>query len=115
MSPKLKKKKSAAARARAAFDPKPPPAASDALPQQRERSVVEEGRPPPVRLLSAKEVLLKVNISWPTLWAWSKCGKFPAPRQISPKRIAWLEHEIDAWINALPVRQLPLKESDETA
>jgi hypothetical protein len=31
------------------------------------------------------------------LW---KRGEFPAPFQLSPRRIAWLEEEIDAWIVA---------------
>jgi len=113
----LKKKPSAAAKVRAALDPKPPQIADDpALQRQRELSVVEAARPPPadVRLLSAAMVMSKVGISWPTLWAWSKCGKFPAPRQISTRKIMWIESEVDAWIANLPVRKLPLKGDSNT-
>jgi predicted DNA-binding transcriptional regulator AlpA len=65
-----------------------------------------------MRIISAREVMIKIGVSWPTLWAWSKCGKFPAPRQISSKKIGWIEAEVDAWIANLPVRQLSLKEDD---
>jgi prophage regulatory protein len=66
---------------------------------------------PEVRLLLKGEVLDRVGISYPALWAWMRAGKFPRSRELGGKA-AWLESEIEAWINALPVRKL---KGDEAA
>jgi prophage regulatory protein len=34
------------------------------------------------------------------LWRLEKAGKFPKRVPISPSRVAWVEQEIDAWIEA---------------
>jgi prophage regulatory protein len=41
-----------------------------------------------------------IHYSKPHLWRlWTK-GKFPKPVKISPSRNAWVESEIDAWIDS---------------
>jgi prophage regulatory protein len=55
-------------------------------------------------LLSKAQVLKKIPVTAPTLWAWVRAGKFPRPRAISPNKTVWIEAEIDAWIRAQPVR-----------
>ena len=57
------------------------------------------------RLLSKREVLERVGLTYPTLWAWMRKGKFPRSREVGGK-IAWLEGDIDAWIANLPVKRL---------
>jgi prophage regulatory protein len=99
------KKKSSAAIARAAFDSSPRPVESDAPPQQRERPVTEEARPPPVRLLSAREVMEKVDLTYVSIWKKMKKGQFPAPRELGAKTLRWVEADIDQWIESLPRRQ----------
>jgi prophage regulatory protein len=64
----------------------------------------EEAAEPALVLLSKAEVLRRVPISGPTLWAWVRAGKFPKPRDISPNKTVWVEAEVDAWIRAQPVR-----------
>ena len=59
----------------------------------------------PPRLLSKPEVLDRVGVTYPTLWSWMQRGKFPRSRQLGGKA-AWIEAEIEEWINALPVRRL---------
>jgi prophage regulatory protein len=58
------------------------------------------------RLLSRAEVLDRVGVSYPTLWAWMRDGKFPRSRQRGTSHVAWLESEVEEWIQGLPVRQL---------
>jgi predicted DNA-binding transcriptional regulator AlpA len=57
------------------------------------------------RLLSKREVLAIANVSYPTLWSWMRQGTFPRSRVVGGKSM-WLSSEIEAWLAALPVRQL---------
>jgi prophage regulatory protein len=58
-----------------------------------------------LRFLSKTQVLAKIPITAPTLWAWVRAGKFPRPRFISPNKTVWVEAEVDAWMKAQPLRQ----------
>jgi predicted DNA-binding transcriptional regulator AlpA len=64
------------------------------------------------RLLSRREVIDRVGVSYPTLWSWMRAGKFPRSRVIGGK-IAWLDFEIERWIMDLPIK--PLKGDDAEA
>jgi predicted DNA-binding transcriptional regulator AlpA len=99
-----KRKPSSAEIARAIFDSDPPPPSSSAVPSPEQRVVIEQARPPPVRLLNRKQVLERVGVTYPTLWTWMQQDRFPRARELG-RRIAWLESEVEAWINALPLRQ----------
>ena len=59
----------------------------------------------PTRLLSKAQVLARVPVTFPTLWAWMRKGKFPRARSIGGKSV-WIESEIEAWIATRPVRRL---------
>jgi|SRR5580692_12461881 prophage regulatory protein len=61
---------------------------------------------PPLRLLSKKQVLDRVGVSFPTIWRWMLAGTFPRARAIGDLKSVWLESEVEAWINALPTRHL---------
>lgn len=56
----------------------------------------------PVRLLSPDQLRLEkgVPIKMDHLRRLWKRGKFPKPLQISDRKIAWLESEVDEWIAA---------------
>jgi prophage regulatory protein len=54
--------------------------------------------------LSKKQVLAKIPVTGTTLWTWVRQGKFPKPRSISPNKTVWLAHEVDAWMQARPLR-----------
>jgi prophage regulatory protein len=57
---------------------------------------------PPVgkRLIREKKVRAKVPWSRTTLWRKVKAGEFPAPVRLSNGMNAWLEADVDAWIDA---------------
>jgi prophage regulatory protein len=63
------------------------------------------------RLLSKPEVMDLTGLSYPTIWAWMRAGKFPRSRDVGG-RIAWLESELAAWITDLPVKQLKRLKGD---
>ena len=109
--PAVKKTKpkppSAAAVARAALDPNPPKPSSDAPPPERQRAVVEQARPPPtLRLLPQREVCALIGVSAPTIWKWTRDGKFPRARVMNGGKLGYLAHEVEEWIRALPVQEL---------
>lgn len=57
---------------------------------------------PPLRLLSKQEVCDRVHRSYPDIWDRMRRGLFPRARQ-QGERPYWLAHEIDAYIEGLPV------------
>ena len=61
--------------------------------------------PPSVRLMSKAEVLAVANVSYPTVWAWMRSGKFPRSRIVGGQSM-WVSSEIDGWLAGLPVRRL---------
>jgi predicted DNA-binding transcriptional regulator AlpA len=73
-----------------------------------ERSVRAANAPPAregARLLSKREVLAIVGVSYPTIWSMMRANTFPRSRVVGGKSM-WLSSEIEAWLAALPVRQL---------
>jgi predicted DNA-binding transcriptional regulator AlpA len=75
----------------------------------------DEGSDPPKsgvpqRLIDKTELLKRVPVSFPTIWAWMRDGNFPRARNIGGKS-AWLEAEVEAWIIHRPVT--PIKGDNE--
>jgi prophage regulatory protein len=64
----------------------------------------EAAAEPALVFLSKKEVLRKIPITAPTLWSWVRQGRFPKPRSLGPNKTCWVASEIDAWMQAQPVR-----------
>jgi len=60
---------------------------------------------PPTRLLDRIEVCAIANVTYPTIWAWMRDGKFPRSRIVGGKSM-WLSSEIEEWLASLPVRPL---------
>jgi predicted DNA-binding transcriptional regulator AlpA len=60
----------------------------------------------PLRLLDKKQVIERVGVSFPTIWKWMRAGTFPRARVVGDLKSVWYEHEIEAWIAALPMRRL---------
>ena len=52
------------------------------------------------RLIAWPELRQRIPLSRSTIWRRIRDGNFPAPIQISPGRVAWLERDILAWIAA---------------
>ena|SRR6516164_2645442 len=75
-------------------------------------------RAPPARLgtrlLSKREVLAIVGVSYPTLWSMMRANTFPRSRVVGGKSM-WLSTDIEAWLATLPVRKLKGDEPTEAA
>ncbi len=48
-------------------------------------------------MLSKKQVVERTGLSATTIWRQVRAGKFPNPRQLTPNRIGWPEHEVQKW------------------
>jgi predicted DNA-binding transcriptional regulator AlpA len=51
-----------------------------------------------VQLLSRKEVLSLVPISYPTMWQMMRDGRFPRSRMVGKNKVGWLASEVADWI-----------------
>ena len=54
--------------------------------------------PPPSQLLTRAEVCDRTALSYSTIWRQERRGNFPARRRISANRVAWVESEVERWI-----------------
>lgn len=54
----------------------------------------------PVRLVRLSEILRRVPYSEAHIWRLERSGKFPRRAQLGANRVAWVEAEIDEWLNA---------------
>jgi prophage regulatory protein len=55
------------------------------------------------RLLRTGEVLDRVGLGRTTVWRLERAGDFPARRRIGNGTVAWLESEVEEWIQGRPV------------
>ena len=51
-----------------------------------------------VKLLPIKQVTDLTTLSRTTVWRLESQGLFPSRIQVSPRRVAWSEEEVQAWI-----------------
>jgi predicted DNA-binding transcriptional regulator AlpA len=61
--------------------------------------------PVQVKLISKRQLLAKVPMSYPAVWQAMRDGRFPRSRAAGG-RVFWVESEVDAWINGLPFQVL---------
>jgi predicted DNA-binding transcriptional regulator AlpA len=71
--------------------------------QEHKEAGEEPPAKPPLVFLSKQQVLARIPITGPTLWQWSRTGKFPAPRFIG-SRTVWIADEVDEWMRTRPTR-----------
>ena len=50
------------------------------------------------RLIRRKEVQIKTGLGASSIYALMKQSKFPYPIHLSIRRVAWIESEVDLWI-----------------
>ena len=54
----------------------------------------------PKQLIRIREVMAKVTLSQSTIYKFIREGTFPKGRRIGGQAVAWIESEIDEWIEA---------------
>ena len=61
----------------------------------------------PRRLLSKREVLALVPVSYTTLWSWMRQGQFPRSIVLGPgSKVGWYEDSIAEWLASREPSQL---------
>jgi prophage regulatory protein len=53
----------------------------------------------PYTLLRRRQVEIRVGAKRSTLYDWMRKGDFPKPIKVGERTVAWIEQEVDAWIN----------------
>ncbi len=53
-----------------------------------------------MRFLRIDEVIDKVGLSRPTIWRLERVGQFPKRRQLGKNSVAWVEDEIEKWMES---------------
>ena len=56
--------------------------------------------PSAVRMIRLPEVKRRVGLARSTIYRLMGSGGFPKPHKLGPRAIAWLEADIDGWIDA---------------
>lgn len=54
----------------------------------------------PLVILRRPEVEARTGLACSTIYDGIKAGTFPAPIQLGPKAVGWVESEINAWLAA---------------
>jgi len=53
-----------------------------------------------MRFLRISAVCEKTSLGRTAIWKLEKSGGFPKRRRVGPNRVAWLESEVEAWMEA---------------
>ena len=61
---------------------------------------MDNAKPSPTRVIGHRELLDRIPYSKVQIWRLERQGRFPRRIRIGPKRIGWLETEIDDWIRS---------------
>jgi len=51
-------------------------------------------------MMKRKDIVLFTGMCYTTIYNLEKLGKFPARRQLSPGRVAWIRSEIESWLSS---------------
>jgi predicted DNA-binding transcriptional regulator AlpA len=91
---------------------KPQPRSHKAMPRWKASKetdpklvLVTEQSKVPRPLLTKRQMLARVNVTYPTVWKWMREGKFPRARVLGARSM-WFEAEVQAFIDALPIAPL---------
>ena len=51
-------------------------------------------------MMKRKDIVEFTGLCYTTIYNLEKRGEFPARRQLSPGRVAWVRTEIESWLNS---------------
>ena len=70
-------------------------------------SLPSQAGQPPISLLRIDRVAVRLGLSRSHVWRMVKDGRFPKPRRLSSRAVAWLESDVSSWIGERPVFDAP--------
>jgi len=50
-------------------------------------------------MMKRKDIVQFTGLCYTTIYNLEKLGRFPARRQLSPGRVAWMRTEVESWLN----------------
>ena len=65
-----------------------------------QRALVGSDTAPIQRLIRLREVQHRVGLSRSSIYRFMAEGTFPKPVHLGARSVAWVEHEIDAWLQS---------------
>lgn len=65
-----------------------------------------------MKALKIKDVVEKVSLGQSTVYKMVAEGAFPKPFQIAPRRIAWVESEIEDWLVERASQRVSVQDAD---
>jgi predicted DNA-binding transcriptional regulator AlpA len=77
--------------------------AADVTHHQPDRRYAQGARS--IFLLDKNRILAITSVTYPTIWAWMRAGRFPRSRVVGAKSM-WRSDEIDEWLANLRTRTL---------
>jgi prophage regulatory protein len=80
-------------------EPKPSPSGSPT----RISPSPEAGIPPSKQLLRLRDVSRMVGLGRSSIYRLVSLGTFPAPKKLGARSVAWLQSEVESWIDARDV------------
>lgn len=60
----------------------------------------DPGHPPGKRLIRLPEVAHLIGLSRSTIYGMVQVGTFPAPKRLGGRSVAWLQSDVESWIDA---------------
>ena len=51
-----------------------------------------------IRIITQKELCIKIPYSSVQIWRLEKAGAFPRRVSLGPNRVGWVEAEVEAWL-----------------
>jgi prophage regulatory protein len=60
----------------------------------------DQAKPKESAVVSRDELKVLTGLGETTLWRLEKAGDFPVKLKLSTRRVGWMRHEIEAWIQA---------------
>ncbi|MBW8311263.1 MAG: AlpA family transcriptional regulator [Rhizobium sp.] len=69
-------------------------------PRPGKSEAIEAGFPATKRLLRLPEVCSRVGLARSSIYQLVHLGRFPAPRKLGARSVAWLQIEVDTWIES---------------
>jgi prophage regulatory protein len=56
-----------------------------------------------MKFIRLRDVEEQTGLSDTTIWRYERAGNFPARRRLGPNSVAWLEDEVNRWIESRAV------------
>ena len=53
-----------------------------------------------IKLIRLTELAKLISLSKSTIWRLVRAGRFPRAKRIAPHSVAWLESDVEAWMQA---------------